>query len=140
MSVGMMNYKWLLWILCLLVAGGIHSGKNQVQAGEAGSQIDPKSKINFNLGKLNNQGLYGPPGGLRALDYEFCIPADPAFEAQVKAIDQTIAIFAGSRGRVGCAQGEKLCIGNTHQPEFKTVLLRLASLPYIKQIKQCFFE
>ena len=136
----MMNYQRLTGILCLLVAIGLVSGRIQIQAGEGKSQIDPQSKISFNLGQLNNEGLYGPPGGLRALDYEFCFPADPDFEAQVKAIDPTIVIFPGSKGRVGCTQREKLCIGNTHQSEFKAVLLRLASLPYVQQIKQCFFE
>ncbi len=136
----MMNYQRMSWVLCLLIAVGMYSGRNQIQACEVGSRIDPQSKISFNLGQLNDEGLYGPPSGLRALDYEFCIPADPTFEAQIKAIDPTIVVFAGSKGRVGCAQGEKLCIGNTHQPEFKTVLLKLASLPYVKQIKQSFFE
>ncbi len=78
--------------------------------------------------------------GLRSLDYEFCIPADPQLAAQVKAIDPTIVIHAGSKGRIKCSREEYLCLGSTHQPEFRTVLLKLAALPFVKQINQCFFE
>jgi hypothetical protein len=103
-------------------------------------QVDPMSKITFRLAQLNQEGLYGPPGGLRALHYEFCIPGDAAHAAQVREIDPTIQIFPKSRGRIGCAAGEYLCIGSTHQPGFKTVLVKLARLPYVRRIDQAFFE
>lgn len=135
-----MNYQRLMWVLLLIMAMVLGLGQIQIQAGNGGLNLDPRSKITFDLEHLNAQGLYGPPGGLRALDYEFCIPADPALEAQVKAIDPTIVIHAGSKGRIGCTKEEFLCIGNTHQPDFKEILLKLASLPDVKQIKQCFFE
>jgi hypothetical protein len=102
--------------------------------------VDPLSKITFKLDQLNQDGLYGPPGGLRALHYEFCIPGDAAHAARVREIDPTIQVFHKSRGRIGCAPGEYLCIGSTHQSAFKTVLLRLAHLPFIKRIDQAFFE
>jgi hypothetical protein len=38
------------------------------------AQLKSRSKITFDLEQLNENGLYGPPGGLRALHYEFCIP------------------------------------------------------------------
>ena len=103
-------------------------------------RADPMSKITFALDQLNQDGLYGPPGGLRALHYEFCIPGDPAHAAQVRHIDPTIEIFPKSRGRIGCGPQEFLCIGSTHQPGFKTVLYKLASLPYVRRIDQAFFE
>jgi hypothetical protein len=103
-------------------------------------RIEPSSKITFNLEQLNDQGLYGPPGGLRALHYEFCIPGEAAPEAQVRQIDPSIQIFKKSRGRIGCGPGEYLCLGSTHQPGFKAVLLKLAELPYVKRIDQAFFE
>ncbi len=102
--------------------------------------VDPLSKITFNLRQLDDQGLYGPPGGRRALHYEFCIPGDAAHEAQVRGLDPTIQIFKKSRGRIGCGPGEYLCLGSTHQPDFKTVLVKLAQLPYVKRIDQAFFE
>jgi hypothetical protein len=103
-------------------------------------RFNPMSKITFNLAPLNEEGLVGPPGGLRALHYEFCIPGDAVYEAQVRHIDPTIKIFQKSRGRIGCSEGEYLCLGSTHQPNFKTVLLTLANLPYVKRINQAFFE
>ncbi len=109
------------------------------RAGER-AQINPRSKITFNLEQLNEEGLYGPPNGLRALHYEFCIPGDPVHEAQVRQIDPTIKIFKTSRGRVGCTKGEYLCVGSTHQPNFRTILVNLAKLPYVKCIDQAFFE
>lgn len=109
------------------------------RAGER-AQLSARSKITFNLEQLNEKGLYGPPNGLRALHYEFCIPGNPVHEAQVRQIDPTIKIFKTSRGRVGCTRGEYLCVGSTHQPNFKTILVNLAKLPYVKCIDQAFFE
>jgi hypothetical protein len=102
--------------------------------------VDPLSKITFALDQLNQDGLYGPPGGERALHYEFCIPKDPAHADRVRHIDPTVEIFPKSRGRIGCGPQESLCIGSTHQPGFKAVLLKLASLPYVRRIDQAFFE
>jgi hypothetical protein len=102
--------------------------------------INPLSKITFNLEQFNEHGLYGPPDGLRALHYEFCIPGDPVTAAQVRQIDPNIEISPTSRGRIGCTEGEYLCLGNTHQPNFKAVLFTLAKLPYVKRIDQAFFE
>jgi hypothetical protein len=135
-----MKYRRRIWILTLMSALLLGSGTLPLLAHAPGSQVEPAAKIAFDLNQLNADGLYGPPGGLRALDYEFCIPADPACEAQVKALDPTILIVFGSKGRIGCRPEEYLCIGNTHQPEYKRVLLSLASLPFIMQIRQCFFE
>ena len=103
-------------------------------------QVDPLAKITFSLDQLNQDGLCGPPGGLRALHYEFCIPGEAAPAAQVREIDPTIQIYPKSRGRIGCGQGEYLCVGSTHQPGFRTVLVRLAGLPFVRRIDQAFFE
>jgi hypothetical protein len=124
----------ILIVLLLLM------GQTAGAVAEGGCQEDPLKKISFNVDQLNSQGLYGPPDGLRALDYEFCIPADPNLAAQIKAIDPTLVIYTQSKGRVRCSPEESLCLGNTHQPEFRSVLLKLASQPFIKQIKQCFHE
>jgi hypothetical protein len=133
-------YQWLSVVTIVLALAWCHSGSNQVMAAEINPRVDPAGKIAFDLNQLNAQGLHGPSDGLRALAYEFCIPRDPALEAEVKAIDPTVVVYAGSRGRVGCGPGENLCLGSTQQPEFKAVLLKLAGLTYVKQIKQCFFE
>ena len=135
-----MNQQKIVHTLLFLLMLSIASSQFNVLAGEVKSQGDPLKKINFDLDQLNDQGLYGPPDGLRALAYEFCIPADPVLTAQVKAIDPTVVVYPGSKGRIRCSREEYLCVGNTHQPKFRAVLLKLAGLPFVKQINQCFFE
>jgi hypothetical protein len=92
------------------------------------------TKIHFDLSAFNEDGLYGPPGGLRAAAYEFCIPADLEMAAHVASIDPTIQMYAGSPGRVGCGADEYLCIGSTAQPGFQQVLANLAALDYVIEI------
>ena len=104
-----------------------------------GAHPDPLSKITFPLDQLDEEGLMGPPDGLRALDYEFCIPGDAAHAAQVRDIDPTLRIFMHSRGRIGCGPGEYLCVGSTHQPGFRTVLLRLGQSALCQAHRPGFF-
>ena len=92
------------------------------------------TKIHFDVSAFNEDGLYGPPGGLRAAGYEFCIPAHDEMAAQVASIDPTIQIYTGSPGRVGCGADEYLCIGSTAQPGFQQVLANLAALDYVNDI------
>lgn len=92
------------------------------------------AKIQFDLSVLNDEGLAGPPDGLRAISYEFCIPATLLAEAEVRAIDPTAEVFKGPSGRVGCSESQALVIGSTHQSDFRAVLLKLASLPYVERI------
>jgi len=96
-------------------------------------------KIRFDVSMLDDSGLYGPPGGLRALSYEFCIPDRSDAVAQVRAIDASVSMQQAP-GRIGCAAGELLCIGSTHQPGFRGVLAALAGLPFVARIDQAFFE
>lgn len=98
------------------------------------------SKITFDLTALNEEGLTGEPNGRRALAYEFCIPATSAGRTEVAAIDSAIRFACGSPGRIDCSSDECLCIGSSHQPDFRTVLRRLAELPYVERIDPCFFE
>ena len=99
-----------------------------------------ESKIRFDLARLNPEGLHGPPDGLRALHYEYCIPDRPETLRQVAAIDPSLEIQRRSPGRVGCEPGELLCLGHTHQAEHRAVLEKLASLPFIVEIREAFFE
>jgi hypothetical protein len=59
-------------------------------------------KIHLDMSGLNEDGLYGPPNGLQALSYEFCIPANQGLVDDVRAIDPTIQVYPSSRGRIGC--------------------------------------
>jgi heat shock protein HslJ len=103
-----------------------------------GSATD--SKIRFDLDRLDADGLQGPPDGLRALHYEYCIPHRPEAIREVTAIDPSLQIQRGSPGRIGCGTHELLCLGHTHQPGFRAVLEQLAALPMVREIREAFFE
>jgi hypothetical protein len=101
---------------------------------------DSFSKIEFDLRNLDKDGLRGPSDGKVAVSYEFCIPDNDACRAEVKAIDQTVQFMPGSRGRIGAGKDECLCIGSTHQENFKEVLRALSEKSYIARIIECHFE
>ena len=94
----------------------------------------------FDLSALDAQGLIGPPDGKRALSYEFCIPAGAAQVAEVRGIDPSARFFPVSPGRIGCGADQQLVIGHTHQPDFASILRRLADLPYVERIEPSHFE
>ena len=102
--------------------------------------MDPVSKLGFDLSRLDALGLYGPPNGLRALEYEFCIPAREDLADQVRNIDPTLRVSRTSPGRVRCSKGQYLCLGSTHQPGYRAVLLTLAELDYVGRIEQFYGE
>ncbi len=109
-------------------------------AGEESAEAKARKKIRFNLAKIDASGLIGPPGGKVAVDYEFCIPNKEEFVKAVKRADPSVQMHRGSRGRIGCGKDEFLCIGNTHQKEWRKKILALAAMPYIKEIRRCFWE
>ncbi len=98
------------------------------------------SKIRFDPAKLNEDGLQGRRDGLRALHYEYCIPDRPDVIREVRAIDPTLEIQRGSRGRIGCGTGELLCLGHTHQSGHLAVLESLALHGNVAEIRESFFE
>ena len=97
------------------------------------------NKIRFDLSMLDEDGLLGPENGKVALDYEFCIPRDDQYLKAVTRIDPTIKVQL-SRGRIGCSPGQYLCLGNTHQKNYREVLYQLAKLTYVERIERAFFE
>ena len=99
-----------------------------------------KLKIKFDLTRLNAEGLQGPPGGLRAMHYEYCIPDRAVVIHKVIAIDPRLQIQWGSPGRVGCGESELLCLGHTYQPNHRADLQRLAALSEVKEIRETHFE
>ena len=124
-------------LLALMVAASACSAPEKTP-----SAMEPEimQKIRFDLEALNEDGLYGPPDGLRAMDYEFCIPAEQKYFDEVQRIDTTVTVQAQSPGRIGCSADQVLCIGNTHQENFREVLYKLASLPYVQRIEPSYFE
>ena len=97
-------------------------------------------KIEIDISLLDEEGLRGSERNKVSISYEFCIPEKPEFREEVKKIDSTVVFMPGSRGRIGAKEGECLCVGNTHQKEFRKVLQSLASLSYIERIIECHFE
>jgi hypothetical protein len=133
--------RFILGAACTLLAIASVTGcRRQDSDPPAGERPEDAAKIELDLAELNDEGLKGPPDGLRAVSYEFCIPNRPEYEAEVRRIDPQIAITPGARGRIGCRPDQVLCIGNTHQPEFRRVLFRLAALPYVERIVEAHFE
>lgn len=97
-------------------------------------------KLAIDLTNVNAEGLRGPAAGLRAVHYEFCIPAEERYAAEIRGIDVTAQFQRGSRGRIGCTSGQTLVLGSTHQRGYREVLDRLAALPYVSRIQESHFE
>lgn len=97
-------------------------------------------KIQLDIGSLNAEGLYGPPDGLRSLDYEFCILAGARYADEVRTIAPEVRCSAGSRGRVSCTDNQALCLGSTRGDGWKIVLQRLAALEYVERIVKTDWE
>lgn len=102
-------------------------------------EAKPGPVIELDLSALNSEGLRGPPDGLVAVSYEFCIPDNEKATAEVEGIDPTVSC-SRSPGRIGCEPGELLCIGHTGQAGFRVVLDRLAALPFVARIIEARFE
>jgi hypothetical protein len=130
-------YMSLGWsLVCLLLGVGWGCAPSQPTTEHAAAW----AKLTFDLQSLNVDGLQGPAHGLRALSYEFCIPARPVLAEQVRKIDPTVVVFDRAPGRVGCTRDQFLCIGTTHQPGYRTVLFQLARLSYVASIQEAVFE
>ena len=133
-----MNRSCLKIIRLLLVAAVAAGCQTAPPTGPAQRQAE--AKIQFRLADIRPDGLRGPPDGLVSVAYEFCVPANDRVYQEVRRIDPGIQICPGSTGRIGCTKDQTLCLGNTHRPHWREVLLRLASLPYVTEIRECFFE
>jgi len=100
-----------------------------------------RGKIKFPLDRIDAIGLRGPEDGKTAVDYEFCIAKSQELVDRVMKIDPSVEIQPGSRGRIGCnPETQILCTGNTHQKNWKKILLNLARLPEISEIRECVWE
>jgi hypothetical protein len=105
------------------------------------SPRDPASKITFNLDEFTDDGYRIRPGGEKsAIHYEFCIPASSEIVNIIRGIDSTIGVYEKSKGRSRCSDKEWLCIASSRNSDFKKVVLKLASLSYVRQISETFWE
>ncbi|MHC4910920.1 MAG: hypothetical protein ACYTF9_14525 [Planctomycetota bacterium] len=133
----MISVRLLIVAAALVLTTGCRSDRALF---ERASESVSLRKITFDLDSIGEGGLCGPDDGRVAVSYEFCIPDDEFNAAEVRRIDPTLTISPGSHGRIGCGEMQALCIGSTHQPGFRDVLARLAALPYVEEIRECFFE
>lgn len=97
-----------------------------------------ESKMNFEFSKLDKNGLIKKRGS--SLAYEFCIPNNETYLDKIKEIDESISIYKSGSGRIGCSNNEILCIGETHNKDYKRILTQIAELEYVKSINESFFE
>lgn len=125
-------------LLVIGFAGLALAGCQPMSTPEA--ETSASEKITFDLTQLDDDGLYGPPDGKRSLDYEFCIPQGEQYREEVQAIDPSVNFFPGSAGRIGCTEEQILTIGNTHQADFRLVLMELANLEYVERIQRVDWE
>jgi hypothetical protein len=106
-----------------------------------GSSQEQNPKIKFNLDEFTNDGQREMPKGVfNYINYEFCIPANDETLKEVQAIDSTVGVMKGSKGRSGCTDKEWLCIGSSRQAGFRKVIEKLATVKYIRQINETFWE
>lgn len=124
----------------ILLFIAITLGSCSFTTGNVSQSPKDASKIRFRLDNINTDGLRGPSVGLTSVAYEFCIPADNRKLQEVRQIDPNVQINHGSKGRIGCTSAQTLIIGNTSQPNWKQVLMKLSALPYITEIQEAFFE
>jgi hypothetical protein len=96
-------------------------------------------KVKMDFRRFDNEGLAGPADGKVAANYEFCIPATEKYWLQVKKVDIT-AQRSGGKGRIACSDKEWMIIGSTHQKNFQRVLFELASLTFVREIQETFYE
>lgn len=91
-------------------------------------------KVTFDLSELSAEGLTGPADGQRSQRYEFCIPQGDRYRTEVQQIDPGIELYPHSRGRIGCDRHQTLVIGDTHNPNWHSILLQFAQLDYVERI------
>lgn len=95
-------------------------------------------KINFDLNRLDENGLQGPEDGKRSLDYHFWIPKEKLNE--VKEIDPTlIVVDMPLEKRNFICQDCLIVKGSTHKKNHKEKLLLLAELPYVETIRESIY-
>lgn len=97
-----------------------------------------EEKMNFSFSKLDKKGLIKDRG--TSLAFEFCIPNTEENLNEIKAIDESIAIYKSSQGRIGCGPNEILCIGETVDKDYKNILIEISKLSYVQSINESFFE
>ena len=132
---GLHGLKTVMAMLLSVVLVGCHAA-----AERSTSHPVQSTKINFPLDDIRPDGLRGPPDGLVAVSYEFCVPASDQVYQEILRVDPDLKIYSDSPGRIGCVSSQALIIGETHHPNWREVLQELSTLTYVTEIRECFFE
>ena len=119
----------------LVIPGLLVCSSSNYALSQANVASMPLNKLNFDLTTISDAGLIGTNDSLRSLSYEFCIPATESALAEVQAIDATLK-YSRSPGRIRCKSTQYLVIGETHKPNWREILTRLAALDYVQRIDQ----
>lgn len=129
----------VVFLLAALSAVSLSCTRDDESAGEQNTNAW-RNKIAFDLSQIRPDGLTGPPDGLVSVSYEFCIPKNPELVKEVLAIDPAVQLAAEAPGRIGCGDSEYLCLGDTHKPNWREILKRIASLDYVTRIERTHWE
>ena len=97
-------------------------------------------KIGFDLAQFDNEGMLNTGGTKRAIIYEYCIPSARQAVSVITTIDFSAEVKTGSGSKVSCGAQETLVEGNSHQDNFKAIIVQLARLPFVKRIEQSRLE
>ena len=98
------------------------------------------SKVEFDLDRLDTDGLLTLPEGKRALSYEFCIPANVEAAQSVMEVDPSAIVYNDSPGGIGCTQEQYRVMGDTFQKDYKVTLQSLSRLNYVTHIVEVHFK
>lgn len=93
-------------------------------------------KIDFDPQAVDDKGLLH---GTK-VDYEFCIPRNEGYLAEIKSIVPEVLISETSQGRIRCGRDEYLCIVSAGDSNWKEKLYAVASLPYVERIIRTYYE
>lgn len=137
------NSKVIKWFYSLLLISSFSflPACNQIKtSGKSDQPHSVQEKISFDIKAISDQGLVGSSDGLRSISYEFCIPAQKKFLAEVQSIEPNLKYFANSPGRIGCRKNQYLCLVDTHNSQWKEILFSIAQLEYVERIDQFYGE
>jgi hypothetical protein len=119
------------WIRAMLVCTAFVFCCSPASVAPSQSEELALEKIKFDIKRIDENGLVGPPDGKVLIAYTFRIPLERAKRREIKKIDPSIRFFTKP------GSDQYMCIG---EGATQAVLLRLAGLPYINRIDPFYAE
>ena len=114
---------------------------NQKSTAPATPKVAPEilKKIDFDISKIDENGLRGPANGKTSVAYEFCILSRQTSWDEVRAIDPTLKMGLG-QCRIGCQKDWWCVLGTTEGKDWQQRLIGIAKLNSIKEIRETVYE